>query len=219
MLEGPGDREQAQACGETTPAPGGTRAAERQRGNAPGHWPSGRWSASGRTATRPPPPAPRAPSVRPHAARGRTGGRGSRPQRQALRCRSGPGDVQAPPAGPSWRTPKVFVGSSEALQRRGQQGVKHCKGDRVPTLRPLLAVTGPPRQSGRSPVPWPCRAVLQRVHPVHREPTRARHLVRTSRLHLVRTSVKVVHRLEWRLTRRGAPLGDLCRGPPVANRA
>lgn len=43
-------------------------------------------------------------------------------------------------------------------------GESHCKGDLVPTLRPLLAVTGPPRQSGRSPVLWPL-AGLQRPRP------------------------------------------------------
>lgn len=45
--------------------------------------------------------------------------------------------------------------------------IKHCKGDRVPTLRPLLAVTGPPRQSGRSPLrpTWPL-AGLQRPRPL-----------------------------------------------------
>lgn len=41
----------------------------------------------------------------------------------------------------------------------------HCKGDHVPTRRPLLAVTGPPRQSGLSPVPWPL-AGLQRPRPL-----------------------------------------------------
>lgn len=44
--------------------------------------------------------------------------------------------------------------------RRGTK--KHCKGDHVPTLRPLLAVTGPPRQYGPKPCStWPL-AELQR---------------------------------------------------------
>lgn len=41
----------------------------------------------------------------------------------------------------------------------------HCKGDHVPTRRPLLAVTGPPRQSGLSRVSWPL-AGLQRPRPL-----------------------------------------------------
>lgn len=65
-----------------------------------------------------------------------------------------------PPAGPSRRRQKSSSVHWKAYQSRST-GMKHCKGDHVPTLRPLLAVTGPPRQSGRSPVPWPS-AGLQR---------------------------------------------------------
>lgn len=44
--------------------------------------------------------------------------------------------------------------------------IKHCKGDRVPTRRPLLAVAGPPRQYGPKPCyAWPL-AGLQRPRPL-----------------------------------------------------
>jgi hypothetical protein len=101
----------------------------------------------------------------PRSARDRTGGGGNRPQRQPLRCQAegGPG-YRTDTAGRSVKAvPIVFVGTSELLSIE-EKGTC-CRGDRVPTLRPLLAVTGPPRQSGRSPVLWPYRAVLQRVRP------------------------------------------------------
>jgi hypothetical protein len=106
-------------------------------------------------------PAP--PPVRPmHSVPSRTGGRGNRSQRQRCEARRyGPED--------HGRRRPVRYGGAQRFRRRirapisrGQQGVKHCKGDHVPTLRPLLAVAGPPRQYGPKPCSaWPS-AGLQR---------------------------------------------------------
>lgn len=60
------------------------------------------------------------------------------------------------------RSCRWYIGSP--VGRRGTR--KHCKGDHVPTLRPLLAVTGPPRQYGPKPCStWPL-AELQRPRPL-----------------------------------------------------
>lgn len=78
---------------------------------------------------------------------------------------TGRGCVRAPPAGPSRRRPQ---GSSKHRNSQVEGARKqHCKGDHVPTLRPLLAVTGPPRQYGPKPCStWPL-AGLQRPRPLH----------------------------------------------------
>ena len=78
-----------------------------------------------------------------------------------------------PPADPSRRRPKSSSMHWNAYLSRSA-GVKHCKGDHVPTLRPLLAVAGPPRQYGPKPCSaWPS-AGLQRPRPVHS--CRSKHL-------------------------------------------
>ena len=109
---------------------------------------------------------PALPSVRPHAERG-TDGRERQPAAAlGAASRGGPWLL-------SRRRRPVRNGGAQGFRRyirspsARSTGVKHCKGDRVPTLRPLLAVTGPPRQYGPKPCStWPL-AGLQRPRPVH----------------------------------------------------
>lgn len=86
-----------------------------------------------------------------HMVRDRTGEGGNRRSvsRRESRKRVDRATAQATPAGPSRRRPKLSL----AHRNSSVEGVrgKHCKGDLVPTLRPLLAVAGPPPQYGPKP--------------------------------------------------------------------
>lgn len=108
---------------------------------------------------------PALPPVRPHAERG-TDGR-ERQSAAASTLRSQGRTVLL-----HWRRRPVRNGGAQGSRWRigaptGRRNGEVLQGGTcVPTLRPLLAVTGPPRQSGRSPVLWPL-AGLQRPRPVH----------------------------------------------------